>query len=147
MLFSEDKNTRRHGAILLCSTNELSVLPIVLDYLARVGEKERSDLDTALWKFSNQRYVLEFALSHDSPVARAAAVSVAAYSDSMSVIDLLERAAADIHPEVRSAVMKRIEMWNGRHSESPKVVALVKNGLADPDPHVRGAAALASKVV
>src|SRR5215831_3344723 len=66
LLFSEDENTRRRGANLLCSTNELSALPAVLDYLARVGEKERSDLKSALWKFSNQRSVLEVALNHGS---------------------------------------------------------------------------------
>jgi hypothetical protein len=34
LLFSEDENIRRCGARLLCSINDLSVLLVVLDYLA-----------------------------------------------------------------------------------------------------------------
>ena len=143
MLLSEDENIHRCGARLLYSINDLSALPVALDYLACAGEMERSDMTYALWKFRNQRSVLEVALSHGSHVPRAAVVRVVAFSNSMSVIDLLERAAADTHPKVRLEVMERIKLLRDRHSESPKVVAIVNIGLIDSDSHVRRATALA----
>jgi hypothetical protein len=98
-----------------------------------------------LWKSRNQRSVLEVALSHGSYIPRAPVVYVVAFSDSMSVIDLLEQAAADTHPKVRLEVMERIKLLRDRHSESPNVVAIVNIGLIDSDSHVRRAAALASR--
>jgi HEAT repeat protein len=144
LLFSTDESTRRKAADLLCKTDELSTLPAVLDYLGRADEQERSDLSHALWEFSDQRSVLAGALKHRSASARAAAVRVAAYSDPMSVVDLLDRAAADPDPEVRVALMERIEEWRGRYIDSPEVVSLLESGLRDADPRVRAAAASGS---
>ncbi len=74
-------------------------------------------------------------LYHRDSEVRRKVLQVLADTDRRDAVELVERAIADDHPEVRSGAMKTLAMLRGDRAE-----AVMRERLDDPDPELRGTA-------
>jgi HEAT repeat protein len=132
LLRSSDETVRRLAFGVLGEIGDNTVLPLLLDHLARVEDQERSDMMHALSKIGPLGVTIDAALAHPSTATRVAVVR--ALSDPND-LPRLNRAARDADPNVRYAVMGVLS--NRMNPDSKPQRSIVERGLGDPDQKIR----------
>ncbi|MER5471997.1 HEAT repeat domain-containing protein [Streptomyces sp. NPDC002685] len=134
LLGSSDETVRRLAFSTLAKIGDDRALDRMLDYLAMVDKRERSDMSFALRDLGAPAATLAAALRHSNAATRAAAVCCLADPSDTSVLELVLQ---DVSVDVRLSAVAVLKGGGTRRELSAAQLSLVERALGDADPRVR----------